>query len=71
MCGVRIFAGTSATSAGVFVAVGVYTCNAIYRKSIKTIFFGRTETVPGDRRKTLYGELHLFYSVSSVIGVIK
>ena len=27
---------------------------------IKVIFFGRTETVPWDRRKTLYEELHLF-----------
>ena len=33
---------------------------------IKIMFFGRTETVPWDRRKTRTEELHLFYSLSSI-----
>jgi hypothetical protein len=66
MCGVRIFAGTPAASAEVFVAVGVHTCNAVYRNEHMIIFFGRTETVSWNSRKTRYEELHLFYSLSSI-----
>jgi hypothetical protein len=33
---------------------------------INIIFFGRLETVPWDRRKTFYEDLHLFYSLSII-----